>query len=601
VDPVAGLSWDLVVQALGALGVGALVVGAVSSSIRELAGGYWILGWAALLVAGACFAAEDAGHDPAGRLGFVADAFIAPLMLMGAMELHAASPRFHWPLLVGLAAGLARVAFDVLEWPVVLAVHGASIAPAGFVLAAWTTWRAPPAAVFRRPIAFLLAGLALLELVDAWNDWRSGENQIFWQAMVASCVPLAALQIASRLMALREGLVSARAASDEAEQARDLERWRFSALFDGAQEIVAELSADTRIHYVSERVREILGVDPEALPGKRAMDLVADDQRPVAEELWRKQLATGGLDEPVVFSMQRQDGAIVWLEVTMSMHTMGSETRWLVIARDVTERRHAEELLEENRKALEERVEESTEQLRASLHRLHEKERLAAVGTLASGIAHQINNPIGAISIAAEFALLSGRDGDAGDIHEEVLNRIVGESRRAGRIVRSLLRFARHGRTSKWSEDLRQVVRRSGEVARSVVEDLGGSLEIEAPSEVVPVTMSPLEIEQVVVNLVQNAAESRPDGAHVELRVRLAGDRAVLEVVDDGEGMSEETRARVFEPFFTTRLRQGGSGLGLSVVHGILLDHEAAISIESEPEQGTTVRVEFTLADVAPD
>jgi len=238
--------------------------------------------------------------------------------------------------------------------------------------------------------------------------------------------------------------------------------------------------------------------------------------------------------------------------------------------------------------------------LRASLDRLREQERLAAVGTLASGIAHQINNPVGAISAAAEFALLSASEPDAEKIREASLNRIVEESARAGRIVKSILRFARHGTTNKWVDDLGAVVRRSVELMRPYVDERGGHLDFEGSETAMPVVMSPIEIEQMMVNLVRNAAESLREGGRVMVRTEAAGGSALVEVIDQGRGMDADTRAQVFDPFFTTRLRDGGSGLGLSVVHGIVSEHAGEIEIESEPDRGTRVGIRFPMSPLDP-
>ncbi|MBK7949043.1 MAG: HAMP domain-containing histidine kinase [Deltaproteobacteria bacterium] len=253
-------------------------------------------------------------------------------------------------------------------------------------------------------------------------------------------------------------------------------------------------------------------------------------------------------------------------------------------------------IFDQYRAELELRLVERSEQLRASLVRLEEQQRLVAVGTLAAGIAHQINNPIGAIAAAAQYALIAGEDDDAAAIREEALSTVVDEARRCGRIVRSVLQFARDEPTPKWVESLNPVVVRACEQTRDYVEERGGRLELRLADEPLAVRMSPIDLEQVVVNLIRNGAESRKDGANVEVATVGVDDEAWLLVVDDGDGIDPTLRTRVLEPFFTTRLAEGGSGLGLSVVHGIVQSHGGALELDGLPAGGTRICVRLPLA-----
>ena len=267
----------------------------------------------------------------------------------------------------------------------------------------------------------------------------------------------------------------------------------------------------------------------------------------------------------------------------------------MLFARDVTDRQRAAQKLEECRKELEELIEERSEELRESRSRLRDRERLATVGTLAAGIAHQINNPAGAIVAAAEFALLYGEDPEGDDIRKDSLNKTIEEAHRIERIVKSVLKFARHEPTPKWREDIGPIIRRSSELSREYVEGRGGHLDVTSAEQPLPAMLSPIEIEQMMVNLIHNASESRPEGVKIQIRTRRRDDSVLIEVEDDGRGMPPETRHHIFDPFYTTRLHEGGSGLGLSVVHGTVVDHGGEIYVESSVDGGTCVRVRLTL------
>ena len=115
-----------------------------------------------------------------------------------------------------------------------------------------------------------------------------------------------------------------------------------------------------------------------------------------------------------------------------------------------------------------------------------------------------------------------------------------------------------------------------------------------------PVQMRPIEVEQMVVNLLRNAAESNPSGARVVLRAWVDGGEARVEIADDGVGISEEARTKVFSPFCATRRGDGGTGLGLSIARDVALDHGGRIELDPAYPRGTVARVRLPLAGGEP-
>jgi signal transduction histidine kinase len=273
--------------------------------------------------------------------------------------------------------------------------------------------------------------------------------------------------------------------------------------------------------------------------------------------------------------------------------TQGGERRGVASLRDVSARVRAEEALAEHRERLEELVEERTTELARSREKLVRSERMASVGTLAAGIAHQINNPVASIVAAAQYALVCEEDEDAPQVWKRALLDCVEEGKRCAKIVRSVLQFSREESSEMWPEDLNDVVGRACDLARSYAAECSAELSFEPIVEPCPVRMSPIQIEQVVVNLIRNAVESRATGAQVVVRTRRNAGIVSVEVCDNGRGMSQEDCKRIFDPFFTTRLDAGGTGLGLSMAHGIVLDHRGTIGVESRIGEGTTVIVEL--------
>ena len=137
----------------------------------------------------------------------------------------------------------------------------------------------------------------------------------------------------------------------------------------------------------------------------------------------------------------------------------------------------------------------------------------------------------------------------------------------------------------------------ASEAARDYVEERGGRLDLNLHAEALPIHGSPIDLEQVVVNLVRNGAEARAGGVNVRVETARHGGLAVLTVSDDGPGFDAAGRTAAFDPFYTSRLGDGGSGLGLSIVHGIVKDHGGQIDIRDATLGGAELRVGLPLVD----
>jgi signal transduction histidine kinase len=251
------------------------------------------------------------------------------------------------------------------------------------------------------------------------------------------------------------------------------------------------------------------------------------------------------------------------------------------------------------REGLEARLVEQEGALEQTLARVRSAERLATVGTLAAGIAHQINNPVGAILAAAQFELSAAEEGkglDAGA--RATLAAIEREALRCARIVRSVLQFARTDPGEVGEHDLNEIVESALAATEAYARRRDAAIDLKLDGKRLAVRGNAVELEQVFVNLIRNAIESRANGARVQVRVDATPEGSVVLVRDNGPGLSDEARRRLFEPFFTTKLHEGGSGLGLSVVHGILMTHGGDVEVVPTSPAGTCFRV--TLPGTVP-
>jgi len=227
---------------------------------------------------------------------------------------------------------------------------------------------------------------------------------------------------------------------------------------------------------------------------------------------------------------------------------------------------------------------------------LKEKDRLAALGVLAAGVAHEVNTPLTGISSYAQLLLA---ETDAGDPRRELLEKVERQTFRASRIVSGLLEFARKPGRERRAVDLAALVADTAELLRERlsakrVRFVGG----EAPAQGAVVVGSEGELQQVFTNLMMNAIDAMAPQGGGELAVRFEsrGGNVVVHVEDTGPGIPEEHLSAIFEPFFTTKRGQGGTGLGLSISYNIVEQHGGRLTAENRSAGGGRFSVELPHA-----
>lgn len=210
--------------------------------------------------------------------------------------------------------------------------------------------------------------------------------------------------------------------------------------------------------------------------------------------------------------------------------------------------------------------------------RLMETERLAAVGELVAGVAHEVNNPLSSISAFAQLLL---RDDTLSEEQRESVNVMRSETMRASQVVQDLLAFARRSEPQREPLDLNQVVERTIRLRNYQLTTANVEAAVTLGGDVPAVTGDARQLQQVVLNLVTNAIQAMAPlgGGTLSVSTRVDGPEVVLEVADTGPGIPVESRARVFEPFYTTKHEGEGTGLGLSVSYGIVVSHGGTIAV----------------------
>lgn len=239
---------------------------------------------------------------------------------------------------------------------------------------------------------------------------------------------------------------------------------------------------------------------------------------------------------------------------------------------------------------------ESYRELVGTKQALIQSEKLASLGRMASGIAHEINNPLTGILSFSSTLLEDMEKSDHGDD----IRTIVNETLRCRDIVRGLLNFARETKSSKKMSNLNKIIHEAMPVLMPYVNSLNIELQINLCSNLPDQMLDQVQMRSVINNLVENAAHAMPDGGVISVSTGYdaASEKAQLEVRDTGNGISPEYLDKIFDPFFTTKEVGKGTGLGLAVAYGIVQAHYGTIDVESEVGSGTLFTVTIPVKDV---
>ncbi len=387
------------------------------------------------------------------------------------------------------------------------------------------------------------------------------------------------------------------------ERAADLQRSEelFTQVFQSAPVAMIISRDDTgAIVSVNDKFVAVSGFEVDEVIGRTAFEVglwPGDEQR---DEVRTKRDELRGSVRGMEVPVCRKDGRLlIALLSTQEISFDGRQcTIWHAI--DVTEQFRAQEEIRLYRDRLEERVAERSLELDKSREQLRHSDRLASIGTLAAGIAHQINNPVGSIRAAAEFSLMMDDD-EAAEIWRESMRDIIEQADRCTEIVKSVLHFSRGESAPRSVQSLISVLAQSRELVIPYADQNSATITLEGMELELYARINQIEVEQVLVNVLRNAVESDAGASSVTIRLARSDGFAEIEVEDDGPGVEPKDISFLFDPFYTTRLKTGGTGLGLSVAHGIIANHGGSIKATSKPGEGTRIIIRLPLVDPDPD
>lgn len=369
--------------------------------------------------------------------------------------------------------------------------------------------------------------------------------------------------VAGRVANAEERVRLRRERSELHEALRESEE-RYRKLFAASPDAIVVYDELTRVVGDANAAAEAMfGARREELQGRTIDDLRRRDEAPHEGDASRLEC----------FCVQGEGGERLDVEITSGRY--GADDRRMVVEliRDVTARRAAERAQRE-----------LEDQLRHA-------QKLEAVGMLAGGVAHDFNNMLAVITTYASLMVSAFEEGDLdrGAMREDA-EQILHAAQSAAVVTRQLLAFSRREVTTPETLEPATVVAGIERILRRTV---GESIELvtDLDDAAGHAHIDRGQLEQVMVNLVLNARDAMPQGGQVRLVVAREGQSIVLEVADEGTGMSDEVRARLFEPFFTTKPRGKGTGLGLATVKGIVEAAQGTIAVTSRPGRGATFRV----------
>jgi PAS domain S-box-containing protein len=361
----------------------------------------------------------------------------------------------------------------------------------------------------------------------------------------------------------------------DAEQEAGKQRAFLASLADLAPNEIYTLDSQCRFTWMNKRAEVDSGLTPSVMLGQEFSMVVATESKSEVKAIL--QCTLGGEEKQFEVRTMCSDGRIRCMEAhTTPLWHDGAITGVMVFMSDITERKLAQE-------------------------RAARSDKLRALGELAAGVAHNLNNSLTVIQGRAQLLLMRSTADEGNKKSLEVITQAVGD---CSQTLRRLLDFSRRDSTRASAPvDLSELIASSVEIARpkwqaESAQRIGTvDVRIDAPRPVMTLGDS-AELREVVLNLIFNAVDAMPQGGVIEVGTRIEGRTARFWAADTGSGMTAEVIARIFEPFYSTK-GERGTGLGLSASHGIIENHGGDINVTSEPGRGTRFEVILPLHEAA--
>ncbi len=470
---------------------------------------------------------------------------------------------------------------------------------------------APGRLALRTPVPG--AALSLITILSEESVYGQITSRFFLYS--ASLFPIIVLFAAFMFERARRS----RAALAESQQ-------RFRTIFDNMRDgiFIQDLAAGTLVE-ANPRLLAMYGYDSDEIIGL-TVGALSENVPPYSTTEWSSAVGRAVRGEPQFFAWhaRRKDGELFWVEISMLQMAIDGQDKLLVVTHDMTQRKLQEQELVAAltyQRQLNRRLEEAQSQLLQS-------EKMASIGQLAAGVAHEINNPVGfvasnlnslqayvanlleliaayehveatisnpavalekthALRAAMDIAFLKSDIRSLCTESSEGLERVI-------KIIRDLKDFSHVDRDETWTEeDLHKGIESTLNV---IWNELKYKCDIRREyGALPPVQCLIFQLNQVFMNLLSNAAQAIETKGVITIRTGVVGDNVWIEVIDNGKGISDANLSKIFDPFFTTKPVGKGTGLGLSVSYNIVIAHHGTLDVTSREGQGTTFRVTLPI------
>lgn len=318
-----------------------------------------------------------------------------------------------------------------------------------------------------------------------------------------------------------------------------------------------------RVIFANDQAIKLFGaVKADEIIGKSPYELFHADDHAALRERIHELLEGSQRVETIETRIMKLDGTSIEVEVSAARFADEEGPAILVMLQDISERKRLQE-------------------------QLRRTERVAELGTLASGMAHEIGTPMNVILGRAEYLMDRVQDESV----KKGLQTIVAQVERITKVMNQLLSFARRRPPERRALGLKEVVETSVEIFQERLAHNRIRVVLDIEDACAPIYADPDQMHQVLINLIMNAIHAMPSGGELRIGIRSYQDGVCLTVGDTGQGIPPDALTHIFEPFFTTKEFGKGTGLGLTVVKGILEEHGGTIAVKSEPGKGTTVTI----------
>jgi PAS domain S-box-containing protein len=385
-----------------------------------------------------------------------------------------------------------------------------------------------------------------------------------WRTLIATASPLfdEKGQITGVITSARD-ITEARKIEKQLHEQREFAR----RLIECFPHMIVALDREGRFTFVSERVKEILGVSPEEYLRSEVGQRSDEESRATIAKMFQNIISGRKRQEQIEIRARHADGTWRSLQVNASplYDEHGQIIGMVSSGQDVTESRRIEQ-------------------------QLVQKEKFAAMGQMMVGAAHELNNPLTAILGVADLL----RERAADDATRRQIDLVLKQARRAATIVQNLLAFSRPVTVSRAKLNLRDVVQEVLQLEQSALEQRKIQVKFASPETLPAIEGDRKLLKEVFVNIIANAEQAisaARDHGTLEVKLSIAGGYIRVSFADDGVGIAPENSAKIFDPFFTTKRTVGSSGLGLTICLAVVKEHGGRIETESELGSGATFHI----------